>query len=79
MTVPEAEPSLAAERVADAAAAGPENAGRWNDPRLPWCGKPRAGDILWLGIVLSGVYYWALLPLRLPLIGTHPVVSATRS
>jgi membrane-associated protein len=76
MSVPEAESSQAAEHAADAAAAGPENLGRWNDPRLPWYGKPRAADIFcWLGIVLSGVYYWALLPLRLSLIGTHPVVA----
>jgi len=48
----------------------------WNDPRLPWHGKPRTADILcWLAIVLSGVYYWATLPLRVSLVGTHPVVA----
>jgi membrane-associated protein len=48
----------------------------WSDPRLPWTGRPRAADIVcWLGIVLSGVYYWALLPLRVSLVGTHPVVA----
>ena len=76
MSVPETESSADGEPAADAAAAGPQNADRWNDPRLPWYGKPRAVDILcWLGIVLSGVYYWALLPLRLSLVGTHPVVA----
>jgi membrane-associated protein len=76
MSVPETESSQAAGGAADAEAAEPENANRWNDPRLPWYGKPRAVDILcWAGIVLSGVFYWALLPLRLSLIGTHPVVA----
>ena len=47
----------------------------WNDPRIPWAGRPRGVDILcWAGIVLSGIYYWALLPFRAPLVGTHPVV-----
>ena len=47
----------------------------WDDPRLPWAGRPRRIDILcWAGIVLSGIYYWALLPFRAPLVGTHPVV-----
>ncbi|HEV2373776.1 MAG TPA: VTT domain-containing protein [Streptosporangiaceae bacterium] len=76
MSVPETESGEAAEpAVADAAAiAGKPDP--WNDPRLPWQGKPRTADILcWLGIVLSGVSYWALLPLRVSLIGTHPVVA----
>jgi membrane-associated protein len=47
----------------------------WEDPRTPWAGRPRRVDILcWAGIVLSGVYYWAMLPFRAPLVGTHPVV-----
>src|SRR5215472_1829356 len=76
MSVPETESSADGEPAADAAAAGPKNVDRWKDPRLPWHGKPRAADIFcWLGIVLSGVFYWALLPLRLSLIGTHPVVA----
>jgi len=46
----------------------------WDDPRIPWAGKPRRIDILcWLGIVLSGVFYWAVLPFRASLVGTHPV------
>jgi membrane-associated protein len=73
-------------QATDAAAAGtatgaaaPGQAGKpdpWNDPRLPWQGKPRTADILcWAGIVLSGIFYWALLPLRVSLVGTHPVVA----
>jgi membrane-associated protein len=47
----------------------------WDDPRLPWSGKPRRIDILlWAGITLSGVYYLALLPFRASLVGTHPVL-----
>ena len=39
-------------------------------------GKPRRVDILcWAGIMLSGIYYWALLPFRASLLGTHPVLS----
>jgi membrane-associated protein len=30
--------------------------------------------ICWAGIVLSGLYYWALLPFVAPLVGTHPVL-----
>ena len=74
MSVPETEP--AAEGAETAATAEPGKAGRPNDPRLPWHGTPRAADILcWLGIVFSGLFYWVLLPLRLSLIGTHPVVA----
>ena len=76
MSVPEPQPTQAAEHAATAAPAAPEKADPWNDPRLPWQGKPRTADILcWLGIVLSGVFYWALLPLRVSLLGTHPVVA----
>jgi membrane protein DedA with SNARE-associated domain len=28
----------------------------------------------WAGIMLSGIYYWALLPFRASLVGTHPVL-----
>jgi membrane-associated protein len=54
-------------------AGGPR--GMWDDPRIPWAGRPRRVDILcWGGIVLSGLYYWALLPFVAPLVGTHPVL-----
>jgi membrane-associated protein len=47
----------------------------WDDPRIPWAGRPRRVDIVcWAGIVLSGIYYWALLPFVAPLIGTRPVL-----
>jgi membrane-associated protein len=76
MSVPETESAQAAEGAATAAIAAPEKADPWNDPRLPWHGRPRAADIFcWLGIVLSGLFYWVLLPLRVSLVGTHPVVA----
>src|SRR5215813_8545530 len=76
MSVPGTEPVEPADGEASATAADPGQADPWSDPRLPWQGKPRTVDILcWLGIVLSGVFYWALLPLRVSLLGTHPVVA----
>jgi len=76
MSVPEAESGQTADRPATAAAAATEKADPWSDPRLPWRGKPRAADIIcWLGIVFSGLFFWVLLPLRVSLIGTHPVVA----
>ena len=48
----------------------------WSDPRLPWEGKPRRVDILcWAAIMLSGLYYLAILPWRASLLGTHPLGS----
>ena len=76
MSVPGTESAQAGERAPAAAAAAPEKADRWDDPRLPWHGKPRAADICcWLAIVVSGLFYWLLLPLRVSLVGTHPVVA----
>jgi membrane protein DedA with SNARE-associated domain len=75
MSAPEAESAEAAD-AESAAAAAPQKGDPWNDPRLPWHGSPRTADILcWAGIVFSGLFYWALLPLRVSLIGTHPVVA----
>jgi membrane-associated protein len=67
-----------------AAAAGDAGAGPkvkteeepWEDPRIPWAGKPGRADILcWAGIMLSGVFYYVMLPFRASLLGTHPVLS----
>jgi membrane-associated protein len=70
------EPGTAAGTGPQTDAAEPGKAEPWSDPRLPWQGKPRTKDILcWAGIVLSGIFYWALLPLRVSLIGTHPVIA----
>src|SRR5579875_3115983 len=69
------------ERVEEAGTAGPPHPGAtaqrasWDDPRLPWAGRPRKVDIAcWAGIMVSGIYYWALLPFRASLVGTHPVL-----
>jgi membrane-associated protein len=76
MSVPEPESAQAAERASAGAETAPEKVDRWNDPRLPWHGKPRAADIVcWLAIVFSGVFFWALLPLRVSLVGTEPVAA----
>ena len=48
----------------------------WDDPRIPWSGKPGRADILcWAGIMLSGIFYYVMLPFRASLLGTHPVLS----
>ena len=48
----------------------------WDDPRLPWSGKPGRADILcWAGIVLTSLYYFALMPFRAALVGTHPLLG----
>jgi|SRR5215469_2801660 len=76
MSEPETESGQAAVGPVVAAAATPEQTDPLNNPRLPWDGKPRAADIIcWLGLVFSGVFYWALLPLRVSLVGTHPVAA----
>src|ERR1700730_2664582 len=76
MSAPETEPAQDADGAAAAAPAAPGKADPWDDPRLPGRRKPRAADVLcWLGIVLSGLLYWVLLPLRVSLVGTHPVVA----
>jgi membrane protein DedA with SNARE-associated domain len=47
----------------------------WDDPRIPWTGKPGRADILcWAGIMLSGIFYYVMLPFRASLVGTHPVL-----
>ena len=53
----------------------PATASPWDDPRLPWAGKPGRADVLcWAAITLSGLYYLVLLPFRASLVGTHPVL-----
>ena len=70
------EPAAAAEDLsAPATATTATSTSPWEDPRLPWSGKPRRVDVLcWAGITLSGLYYLALLPFRASLVGTHPVL-----
>jgi membrane-associated protein len=69
------DPAAAPDQASQAAGADRPR-GAWSDPRLPWGGHPRAGDIvLWVGITVSGLYYLALLPFRAELVGTHPVLG----
>lgn len=72
----EEEPVAAAEdQSAQQEPAGEKRADPWDDPRLPWSGKPRRADILcWAAITLTGLYYLLLLPFRASLVGTHPVL-----
>jgi membrane-associated protein len=64
--------------AAGEAGAGPEVQTKrepWDDPRIPWAGKPGRADLLcWAGIMLSGIFYYAMLPFRASLVGTHPVL-----
>ena len=56
------------------AADGGQQRPAFDDPRIPWSGKAGRADILcWAGIMLSGIFYWATLPFRASLVGTHPV------
>ena len=58
----------------EAASGGGAERAVWDDPRIPWAGKPGRADILcWAAIVLSGIFYWVTVPLRASLVGTHPV------
>jgi membrane protein DedA with SNARE-associated domain len=63
------------EEAAAGGQAAPQKKTGWDDPRTPWHGRPRRVDILcWAGITLSGVFYWATLPFRAPLLASHPVL-----
>lgn len=48
----------------------------WDDPRLPWTGKPGKADIAcWAAVVGSGLFLLIILPFRAALVGTHPVIG----
>jgi membrane-associated protein len=48
----------------------------WDDPRLPWIGKPTKKDIAcWATVVGSGLFLLIILPFRAALVGTHPVLG----
>jgi membrane protein DedA with SNARE-associated domain len=49
----------------------------WEDPRMPWKGKPGRRDIAcWVAFSLTGVYALVLLPLRPVLLGANPYLLA---
>ena len=44
-------------------------------PELPWVGRPERADLVcWLGIMVSGLYYLALIPVKPLLVGRNPVL-----
>lgn len=46
----------------------------WEDPRMPWKGKPGRADILcWIGFSVSGIIGLIMIPLRPILIGHSPL------
>jgi len=73
------EPTAGAAPAAQEAPAepGPETEkSPWDDPRLPWTGKPSKKDIAcWAAVVGSGLFLLILLPFRAALVGTHPVLG----
>jgi membrane protein DedA with SNARE-associated domain len=49
----------------------------WDDPRMPWKGKPgRADMVCWIGIAVVGVYGLIMMPLRAYLVVHNPVLQA---
>jgi len=81
VSVPDAHSNGAAESAENAEdAAGEDGAGEkewWDDPRMPWKGKPGRSDILcWAGFSLTGLYALILLPLRPVLLTANPYLLA---
>jgi membrane-associated protein len=61
--------------ASDPAAPGPEDARPRGAPPVPWQGAmQRADKILLAGIMVSGLYYLALLPLVPALVSSHPAL-----
>jgi membrane protein DedA with SNARE-associated domain len=49
----------------------------WDDPRMPWKGKPgRADMVCWIGIAVIGIYGLVMMPLRAYLVVHNPVLQA---
>ena len=66
----------AVEPTGPASAAEEAEKSPWDDPRLPWTGKPGKADIAcWGAVVGSGLFLLILLPFRAALVGTHPVLG----
>lgn len=72
------EPEQPPERTGPPADGEPEPPKEWwDDPRMPWKGKPSRSDILcWTAFSLTGVYALVLLPLRPVLLGANPYLLA---
>lgn len=62
---------------AEAEAAGAADKEWWDDPRLPWKGKPGRADLwCWGAISLIGIYGLVTLPLRPIILGMNPYALA---
>lgn len=49
----------------------------WDDPRMPWKGKPGRWDMVcWFGIMFMGLYGLVMIPLRAYLVVANPVLQA---
>jgi len=72
------EPEQEPERPAPEASGEPDQPKEWwDDPRMPWKGKPSRNDVLcWAAFSLTGVYALVLLPLRPVLLGANPYLLA---
>ena len=58
-------------------AGAPSEPAWWDDPRMPWSGRPGRTDIAcWVLISLTGIYNLVLLPLRPVLLGANPYLLA---
>ena len=79
---PEAEPEHAypehsTEPFAETTDDGETEKEWWDDPRMPWQGKPGRADLVcWIGIAVVGVYGLIMLPLRAYLVVANPVLQA---
>ncbi|SDD84071.1 DedA family protein [Auraticoccus monumenti] len=76
---PHADDPLPSERLPDDAEDAPPAEERewWDDPRMPWKGKPGRWDLVcWFGIMFMGLYSLVMLPLRAYLVVANPVLQA---
>jgi membrane protein DedA with SNARE-associated domain len=72
-----AEGAAAAGAADSPAAAGGDDSEQkewWDDPRMPWKGRPSRSDLLcWAGFTASGIIALIMIPLRPVLIGASPL------
>jgi membrane protein DedA with SNARE-associated domain len=53
---------------------GTEGKEWWDDPRMPWKGRPGRADLLcWIGFTVSGIIGLIMIPLRPVLLGASPL------
>lgn len=71
------DPTATVEDSGSTAKAEPAQREWWDDPRMPWKGKPSRSDIwCWVGFSVTGIYALVLLPLRPVLLGANPYLLA---